>query len=52
MRVFDVGNTLIDGHATAEGKNQDGNNQGPEIDFLAMPKRMVDVGRLLAAPQA
>src|SRR5215510_15924751 len=40
---------FISGHAAADGKNHDCNDQGPKIEFLAMPERMGRVWWFLAS---
>ena len=44
----DVCDAFVDGHPAAEGKNQNRDDEGPEIKFLAMPKRMNRVRRFPA----
>ena len=43
---------LIDRHATAEPKEQDRDNQAPEIELFAVAERMERIGRPYAAPDA
>ena len=40
---------FISGHAAADGKNHDRNDQRPKIEFLTMPEWMSRVGRFLAS---
>jgi hypothetical protein len=41
----DMENTLVERHPAPDGKNQNGDDQGPEVYLLSMSERMVFVGR-------
>ena len=43
---------LEDGHAAANGEDQDGDDERPEVELLAVPEGVVGVGRLAAASDA
>ena len=52
MRVQDLLNTLVDRDARTNGKNQDGDNKCPEIEFSSVAERMLFVGGFLRTFQA
>ena len=43
---------LEEGHSAADGEDQDGDDERPEVELLAVPEGVVGVGRLAAASDA